>query len=313
MDPGPSVELLSSLTLIEQLLIAQVNPTMSIFRLPLGGQFGFRGHVINFSQNVNDFVINLPCQLQQIDIIVLRRRVDQVALPANLFTVCRQRVLAALIWLKTNNEFYRNINIIQENIDALPIDDIVELPDHHIVQELDADLPPAPNPDNGANNANEANNNEPNLQRQQNIPNDHIIPNTCTFAPAQRPAPNENQAIQAAIDNNDVIDWPAIQGEPINEFNTVGYITRAFPVLFPTGSADLRAPHAKPVFARDYFKHLLYYKDGRFQADPRFVFLAYNSTLRWQSIQVGQVFIQNNPNEREMSVADIRQLVNENQ
>ena len=50
MDPGPSVPQLSALTPIEQVLIAQVNPTMCMYRLPRGGQYGFIGHVLNLPQ-----------------------------------------------------------------------------------------------------------------------------------------------------------------------------------------------------------------------------------------------------------------------
>ena len=39
-----------------------------------------------------------------------------------------------------------------------------------------------------------------------------------------------------------MVAWPAAGATPINEFNTEGYISCAFPTLFPIGSADFVAP-----------------------------------------------------------------------
>jgi len=37
-------------------------------------------------------------------------------------------------------------------------------------------------------------------------------------------------------------DWPSRGSQPINEFNREGYITQAFPTLFPSGAAEYLAP-----------------------------------------------------------------------
>ena len=58
--------------------------------------------------------------------------------------------------------------------------------------------------------------------------------------------------------------WPEIEGSPINEFQTPGYIARAFPTLYPYGKADLRSERIRDIKPAKYFKHLLWYKDGRF-------------------------------------------------
>ena len=38
------------------------------------------------------------------------------------------------------------------------------------------------------------------------------------------------------------VNWPSTTGSPINNFTTEGYISCAFPTLFPTGTADFLAP-----------------------------------------------------------------------
>ena len=50
----------------------------------------------------------------------------------------------------------------------------------------------------------------------------------------------------------------------INEFNTEGYMSCAFPRLFPTGAADFLALRSVAVTIGDYQKHLMMYKDGWF-------------------------------------------------
>jgi len=64
-------------------------------------------------------------------------------------------------------------------------------------------------------------------------------------------------------ENNPVM-WSNIDENTINEFNTSGYIARAFLTLYLTGNADLYAEHIREVKLAKYFQHLLKYKDERF-------------------------------------------------
>ena len=297
MDPGHVPPQLQGLTPVEKLLIAKVNPTMTIHRLSRGGQFGFKGHVLNLSQNVNAFLRQLPRTVHQLDVLVLRKENHNAELPPTFFTVNRQRVLSALQWLHENNEFYRDIEINMQNIAALPENGVIQLPDNNIVNEPQQD-----DEQHEENNPVERANNLLNNEPQQPIPQ--------TFAPQQAPNPRENEAIAAGIQgNHEMLDWPAIGNNPVNEFRTVGYIACAFPCLFPTGAADLHSPRATRVTALQYFAHLLRYHDGRFQADPRFVFFAYNTYLRHQALQVGSIYAVNQPGGNNITAADIRDML----
>ena len=70
---------------------------------------------------------------------------------------------------------------------------------------------------------------------------------------------------------NDPVQWPTQNPEPVNEYTTEGYITMAFPPLFPYGKADLRDQSERnvEVGTAEYFDALLRYKDGRFGSHPR--------------------------------------------
>ena len=51
MDPGPQVDILSKLTQVEEMLIAHVSPKLQVTHAT-GGQYKYKGHTINFPQNV---------------------------------------------------------------------------------------------------------------------------------------------------------------------------------------------------------------------------------------------------------------------
>ncbi len=53
------------------------------------------------------------------------------------------------------------------------------------------------------------------------------------------------------------LKWPSVGADPINEFNTIGYIAQAFPCLFPYGTGDYLENKSKKLTARVYFKWVL--------------------------------------------------------
>lgn len=59
------------------------------------------------------------------------------------------------------------------------------------------------------------------------------------FVPVPLPSPNEGRAIADALGRMQTDEtplmWPNIDGNPINEFQTSGYIACAFPMLYRTG------------------------------------------------------------------------------
>ena len=76
MHPGDVQTCLQEMTQIEEMLIAQTYPIMSVYRKH-GGQWGYKGHVLNLPHG---FLQTLPCS---------------VLFLTSMFT--------ALQWLKPNN------------------------------------------------------------------------------------------------------------------------------------------------------------------------------------------------------------------
>src|SRR5581483_4523617 len=119
MDPGKVPDELKALTEIEQMLISQVFTVISVYRLR-GGQTGYRGNVINFPQDVLGFTSRLPRNPSTLDVLVVRRQSPNDPNAFRDFAVRRSKVGRALIWLKENNNYYRDITIDQEILNSLP-------------------------------------------------------------------------------------------------------------------------------------------------------------------------------------------------
>ena len=105
------------------------------------------------------------------------------------------------------------------------------------------------------------------------------------------------------------IAWPQLGTVPVNEFTTKGYISAAFPTLFPTGTADFTAPRDRKVTIGNYFKHMILYHDGRFAKHPRFRYYALNTQMRHRVLQTGRIYVKQHPNDVHLSTEDLREMV----
>jgi len=90
------------------------------------------------------------------------------------------------------------------------------------------------------------------------------------------------------------IQWPPISLSPINEYNTEGLLSMAFPTLFPTGAALPNQPRIKTVQLHEYALHLLHYHDNRFGKHPRFRYYIYNLMMRHRSQATTSFFVKKN-------------------
>jgi hypothetical protein len=111
MDPGEVPDELCDLTEIEEMLVARVFPVMSVYRLR-EGQHGYRGNVINFPQDVQEFASRLPRYPSLLDVLVIRHQSASNAEAFKDFRVRRNKVTQALIWLKQNNRYYALVNAL---------------------------------------------------------------------------------------------------------------------------------------------------------------------------------------------------------
>ena len=118
--------------------------------------------------------------------------------------------ISVLLWLKSNNQYYENINIDYEIVQSLPENgSIIDL-----LPQIHTDLPGE----------------EVSIDDEAN---EETI--SSTFVASITPTTRETTAISNTLNqiqsNDTPIMWPEIDGTPINEFQTPGYIARAFPTL----------------------------------------------------------------------------------
>ena len=230
------------------MLISAVIPTMALYQLP-HGQYGYRGHIINLPQDIDSFARIVPCYPKDLDVIIIRK--EGTAGSHKDFRVRRSKVLHALQWLIANNIYYCCIQLDQDALSVLPEDGDISSLVSVTVQ------PP------------------PDISNEQPVepedPYSAIL--SQTFVPMNYQRATEQEVIRQSVEQHQshqptqsspVLMWPQSADTPINEFHTEGYITCAFPTLFPTGKADFTAPRERQVTIGNYFKHLMLYKDERF-------------------------------------------------
>ena len=122
-----------------------------------------------------------------------------------------------------------------------------------------------------------------------------------SFVPAAPRQATEQETVEQVVSGEQPVAWPPRGDTPLNEFHSEGYITLAFPTLFPTGAADFTAPRMWPVTLGYYLKHLMMYSDGRFARHPRFRYFALNTEMRWHALQAGRVYIRQHLSVDELS------------
>lgn len=106
------------------------------------------------------------------------------------------------------------------------------------------------------------------------------------------------------------MDAPPIDPTPIAE-HTAGYMTKAFPTLFPNGEADFRQPRANSVTFGQYVEHLMRFEDGRFARHERFMWWAFNTLQRQRARADARIFVRQRHDEAQLTVEDLRTLMEE--
>ncbi|KAK3911536.1 ATP-dependent DNA helicase [Frankliniella fusca] len=281
MDPGIVPEELLGLTFVEQLLIALIHPVLSVFKLK-GCQYGYKGNVINFLQDVKGFATMLPYRIEELNSVLTVTYRNGTEKSCD-FQVRAGKVRDALVWLKVNNDYYKYIEISEENIADLPIDgNVYDRVNSMVIdgveseENIDAEL-------------------DDELVGSETESIENIASSGVPFVPVY----NQDQLINSSL------QWPNLGTDPVNEFDA-GFIVKAFPCLFPYGKCDLHDVREKKVHMHEYFKHLLSYEDGRFAKHATFRFFAFNMWLRHTAIKAGKVFVDKDSVLKEMNVEELK-------
>ena len=305
MDPGIVPEQLRGLTQVEEMLISRVCPIMRVYRKH-GGQRGYKGHVLNLPQDVQSFLNRLPSQVADLPVMVVRRHgADDTHKD---FTVRRHRVLEALLWLKTNNPFFKDIEIDRQVIQSLPENGVPDelryvIDDNEPSVHVENEGPPQ----------------EPTMSANASVEELILGNDSTSFIPMRQRQRKDGAAIQDAFNEVDPLDWPSTEGNVVNEFKTDGLATMAFPTLFPYGKGDpTNRARQHGITLTEAFKHLIKFAEKlengkfewRFASHPRFPYWALNMKQRHQLLSQANIYLRQHPADANMTMEELKEMVN---
>ncbi|XP_052129345.1 uncharacterized protein LOC127750839 [Frankliniella occidentalis] len=293
MDPLSVPEELLGLSYIEKQLIARIYTVMSLYRFKTC-QYKYKGHVINFTQDVQQVADKLPHLVADLNNVIIVKLHEKIFLQD--FVVRKDKVLNALLWLKQHNPNYSDLVIDYERVNLLPVNDNV----YNQLKTLDEDN----NTKTLGDYLSEANNATDSEDDSDQDENDDI---NLSFTDVPDIL---NSSLKKSIDK--VLIWPSIGKTPVNEFSSPGFLSMAFPHLYPYGKGDFSMPREKKIHLKDYIKHLMLYKDQRFAQDERFRYFIMNSEMRWAALNIGNIYVKKNSFFSKMSVIQLKDFLKKN-
>ena len=292
---------LQGLTQLEEMLIARVFPVISVYTKP-GGQKAYRGHCINFCQDIQQLADSLPRYPKDIPVIVVSV-IGKDNISKDLI-VRRQKVSSALHWLVLHNPVYKEITIDYECLEFLPVEGIphdltkINVSENCQGDEIDPDRGPIEVDDIPFNEETELSSTiltPINLKPQKDLITDELL-------------------------QKQKMSWPTRNGSPLNEFKIECLATMAFPTLFPDSKGDpTNSAIMRNLTLGEKIKHLIKfaeYSDGkwvyRFASHPRFAYWAFNMIQRHRLLSQGSIFLKQNPGEAKLTVEQLQQMLKSN-
>lgn len=168
-----------------------------------------------------------------------------------------EKLKTALLWLKENNKWYRDIEISVENISMYPENGDIT----HLIQRISM-----------------------NADINLDIPTEDGLN---SFVP-DRSIIKQDDVFYHKLD----MPYPELEKITINEFQKNGYFSKAFPALLPYGTGDYSNYHIDDNFSfSEYCKFFVQYKDRRFAQNFRFRYFLYNTSIRHQLLLKANVYI----------------------
>ncbi|KAL8603445.1 hypothetical protein ACOMHN_053112 [Nucella lapillus] len=281
LTPTPAPPCLSDLTQVEKSAISIICPSIAIHKKGTGS--ASKGHTIAFFQDVETFASILPRVPDELPYIVLKDPSEKIE--DRSFRVRKQKLLDALLYLKSHNEDYRHIVISRENADLYPEDDIIQS-----LPQLDPQEIKIPDEEPTAGNEDSA--------REQastvDIPGGQLSVVEKLRSVLQKGSSNDAPAAteecpRDAADPPQQVPWPKRSDAPVSEF-TRGYFSMAFSDLFPDGRGDMTKPRlGKSPSKKEYYKHLINVNRA-FAKHHSFMFVATNILRRHEALTRGNVF-----------------------
>ena len=238
---------------------------ISVYTKP-GGQKIYKGHCINFSQDIQQLADSLPRYPSVLPVIVVSvKGKDDVFKDLR---VRRKAVSTALHGLVQYNPAYKDVTINYDCLASLPLEEIPnDLQKLYCSENCDYN---EIDPDRGPFDADEMSFNE---EAELSI----ILLNTVVLKP-------HKLLITDAILQEKKTNWPDRNSSPLNEFKIELLATVAFPTLFPDAKGDpTNTAIMRNATLGEKIKHLIQFSEYiegewkyRFAGYPHFAYWAFN-------------------------------------
>ena len=102
--------------------------------------------------------------------------------------------------------------------------------------------------------------------------------------------------------------YPRRSKLPLSEFKSKGYMTLAFPTLFPNGRGHFEDPRDRPLKWEEWCQHLMRFHDGRFARHRRFPHFLLNTHERQVAINKVGIFVKRDPTAGRLTYGQLRGL-----
>ncbi len=154
-------------------------------------------------------------------------------------------------------------------------------------------------------------------------PSENIVYNDSPEISSFLPVGQQQQEIEAVknqLSENEPMQWPSVENEPINGYQISHLATMAFPTLFPDGKGDpTNQGLLRDVSLQERIKHLLKFAEAidgkwvyRFANHPRFSYWAFNMIQRKRILQQSGIFLKQNPGEAHLTIDELRAMAASN-
>jgi Helitron helicase-like domain at N-terminus len=308
---------LSELREGEKLLIQQVSVFVPLHHLKFG-QVGTRGHVISFSQDLSSLCKTLPRLPDNVETVRVIKRFKKECgeIGTKTFSIRKAKVMQALKWLKIHNTEYRDIEILESNLDWIT-NGIEEILPAKILHEIILpDLLSNTNQeDRGPSEAQIAavqdieTTEEPFYGLLDEYHEDNPKEKDQSILQQLQSAREEGKSLLEPGFNN-VITFPFVSKEPVCEYSEPRLFELAFPWLFPGGTGGMTSFDMK---GKDgigtWMKNTMLYKDMRFAKDRVWCFFALNFMTRHVNQNSGGFFVKNFFSQGPQSLEDLKQEI----
>ena len=318
---------LRNLTDMEEMMLARVMPLMQV-RYTKGHQLSYKEHIVNLPQDISPIATKLPRLPEKCDVIIIRRERTDMSNHIDFF-VRREKVRDALQWKIAHDPDYADLEVDEDVLSQLPergsVVDRIPMCRQGTATD-DAGGPVGPNEaaesdvsdeildaDDGGE-IGQAIGGVLDLGNDQRLERDRVRDGANAVIRQEYEQRHIvcmiNTFIDLCVTNSIQFPAPNLGILPIHE-NTPGYMTKAFPTLFPDGEGDFYQARVRKITLGEYFTHLLRFRGGRFAWHRRFPWFAFNTLQRHRSRDLSKVFVKQQHTEGRMTAGDLRHVLSE--